>query len=212
MPIIFGIVVSLINVKKERKGNAGIDFAHLSERAMLYVVFTFGEMVIAIAEYFDGELNFNSIYFSLMTFLIVVGLFLSYGTFYDKIIDREQENNGLFYMLLHIFIIFAQNSFTSSLEFMRDGNMKLLPKEAFLIGSLLIFFVFLFLTRRYSKTVCRPTAKFYMQMILIAISFVVLMIIFRDNMRVNITISAGYIWIVYSVIYWMSRKERHVSS
>ena len=74
MPIIFGIVVSLIPVKKERKGNAGIDFAHLSERAMLYVVFTFGEMVIAIAEYFDGELNFNSIYFSLMAFLIVVGL------------------------------------------------------------------------------------------------------------------------------------------
>ena len=45
VPILFGIISMMIF------GNLNIlvpvDFAHLSERAMLYVVFTFGEMIIS---------------------------------------------------------------------------------------------------------------------------------------------------------------------
>lgn len=49
-----------------------------NERAMLFVVFTFGEMVIAVAAYFkgNGNVHWNMIYFSMMAFLIAVGLFL----------------------------------------------------------------------------------------------------------------------------------------
>ena len=97
-----------------QKSSAGfVDFPHLSERAMLYIVFTFGEMVIAVSGYFADKFTLNNLYFCAMAFLIVVGLFLSYGVFYDHIIDRERETNGLLYMLMHIFLIFELNNITN---------------------------------------------------------------------------------------------------
>lgn len=203
IPILFGIVTTFIPAKDN--ANIKIDFAHLSERAMLYVVFTFGEMVIAIAEYFQGELTLNLIYFALMAFLIVVGLFLSYGTFYDRIIDREQNNNGLWYMLIHIFIIFGMNNITTSLEFMRDADMALAPKLGFLIGSFLIYYIFLFMTRRFAKKTCKPPLKFYLKLTGMAVTFIILMLIFRENMYVNIAVSVIFVFAIYAIIYRLGK-------
>ena len=203
IPILFGIVATLIPSKNS--DTVKIDFAHLSERAMLYVVFTFGEMVIAIAEYFHGDISFNLIFFAFMAFLIVVGLFLSYGTFYDKIIDREQETNGLLYMFFHVFIIFGINNITASLEFMRDAEMSLVPKIIFLISSFLIFYVFLFMTRKYAKKTCKTSLKFYLKLAGIALGFITLMIIFRENMYVNISVSVIFVFAIYSIIYRLGK-------
>ena len=101
--IAFGIVVTWLlsgRVKARR-----VDFMHLSERAMLYVVFTFGEMIIAIASYFEGDFTANNVYFSVMSFLIVAGLFLCYEVLYDRIIDREMKTTGINYMIIHIFLV-----------------------------------------------------------------------------------------------------------
>ncbi|MBR3331990.1 MAG: low temperature requirement protein A, partial [Mogibacterium sp.] len=126
--VILGIVMTSLG---KRTGVSGmIDFSHLTERAMLYVVFTFGEMIVVISSYFAGDGSFDRsvIYFSLMGFLIVVGLFLSYEVIYDKLLDREREDNGLLYMLIHIFIIFGLNNITASLEFMREEEVAIRPK------------------------------------------------------------------------------------
>ena len=206
VPILFGIAVTFI---AGGKGDAGaVDFAHLSERAMLYVVFTFGEMVIAIAGYFEGELSPALIYYALMAFLIVVGLFLSYGTVYDSIIDRERKDNGLLYMLLHIFMIFGLNNITNSLEFMREEEMRLLPKLIFLISSFLIYYVFLFATRRYSKTDCRPGLPFYLKILGLAASFIVLMLLLREQMMINIAVTAVYVFVIYGIIYKAARVNK----
>lgn len=95
-----------------------------------------------------------------MAFLIVVGLFLSYETLYDHILDREQKNNGLWYMLIHIFIIFGLNNITTSLEFMREEKIELMPKLAMLIGSFLMYFIPLFLTSRFAKRPASPKPGF----------------------------------------------------
>ena len=71
--ILFG--VAAVNLFGQRRTGDFVDFPHLSERAMLYVVFTFGEMIIGMAGYFDGEFSFRSTYFAFMGFLIVIGLF-----------------------------------------------------------------------------------------------------------------------------------------
>lgn len=209
IPILFGILMTFLT---GGKGAAEfIDFAHLSERAMLYVVFTFGEMVIAIAGYFEGEFSPALIYYALMAFLIVVGLFLSYGTVYDKIIDRERKDNGLVYMMLHIFMIFGLNNITNSLEFMREEEMELVPKIAFLIGSFLLYYVFLFATRRYSKADCKPALSFYLKMLGIAVSFIVLMLVFREQMMINIAVTAVYVFVIYAVIYRAGKVNKAVT-
>lgn len=197
--IAFGIITTMLMGRGKR--SESIDFAHLSERAMLYVVFTFGEMIIAISSYFKGDINFGTIYFSLMAFLIVVGLFLSYGTLYDKIIDREMKTSGLGYMLIHVFLIFALNNITAALEFMHSEEIELVPKIVFLIVSFLIYYLFLFLTERYAKLKCRPTVGFCIKLILAAVSFAAVMLVLKDYMQLNIAVTVIYVFGVYLVLH-----------
>ncbi len=197
--ILFGIVGTMIHGKKARV--LLVDFAHLSERVMLFVVFTFGEMIIAVAGYLNEDMSFGTVYFALMSFLIVVGLFLSYGTVYDHLIDRELQTTGLLYMLLHLVLIFALNLITTSLEFMHSEEIDLMPKMILLIVSFLMYYVSLFFTLRYSKKRCRPSASFLFGMAAIAVSFVVLMLLFRKLMYVNIALTAVYVFGVFVILY-----------
>ena len=179
-----------------------LDFPHLSERAMLYVVFTFGEMIIGISSYFEGEFSLNGTYFAFMAFLIVVGLFLSYGVFYDRIINREKKTNGVSYILLHIFIIFALNNITSGLEFMREEKLLLLHKMLFLVGSLLLFFGFLFLLgSNYAKAKCQKFSRLWLSISVISAVFAALMIILRTNMTVNIALTVIFVFLIFGIIY-----------
>jgi low temperature requirement protein LtrA len=134
--VLFGIFMTSISRNKSPAGM--VDFTHLSERAMLYVVFTFGEMIIVISAYFvgDGSFDWSVIYFSLMGFLIVAGLFFSYEILYDYLIDRERPDTGMVYMIIHIFIIYALNNITVSLDFMRESGVALLPKTLLITASI----------------------------------------------------------------------------
>lgn len=205
LAILFGICVTVFSGRKSCAGL--VDFPHLSERAMLYVVFTFGEMIIAISGYFEGKLTANSLYFSLMGFLIVVGLFLSYGYFYDRIVDREMTTNGLGYMLIHIFIIFALNNITTSLEFMRNEEVSLFPKMLMLTGSFVIYYVSLFSLGVYSKRRCGISLRFYLTMAVLGAFFVTIMLVFRNRMNVNIAITVLFIFGVFAVLRLIDRKH-----
>lgn len=203
--IVFGIVAVI--VFGQRNSGSFVDFSHLSERAMLYVVFTFGEMIIAIASYFTGEFSLRSTYFALMAFLIIVGLFVSYGVFYDHILDRDKQTNGLSYMILHLFMIFALNNITNGLEFMREEEVRVLPKTLFLAVSFLMFFALLFaLGGQHAKAKCFRYNRFCLQGALIGLIFVVLMILLRNEMAVNIAISVVFVFVLFGMIYWYGRK------
>ena len=199
VPILFGIIATSLSGGLNAKNP--VDFAHLSERAMLYVVFTFGEMIISIAAYFSDRVTFSGLYFSAMAFLIVVGLFLSYGTLYNKIIDREAVTNGTGYMMIHVFLIFALNNISVSLEFMREESVDNLQKTAFLVSSFVLYFTFMFLTMKYAKKKCAAHKRFILTLCGIAVSFVALMLIFREMMYVNIAITVIYIYIIFLLVY-----------
>ena len=191
----------------QRKSGGFVDFTHLSERAMLYVVFTFGEMIIGIASYFEGDFSLRSTWFALMAFLIVAGLFLSYGMFYDHIVDREKRTNGLGYMFLHIFIIFAMNNITNGLEFMREDEITLLPKLLFLVASFLLYFGFLFgLGMRYAKARCRKYDRFCLMAAVLGTVFMVLMVLIRTNMVLNILLTVVFVFVIFSMIFIYGRR------
>lgn len=204
-PILYGIVMTRL-FSDENKAEL-VDFPHLSERAMLYVVFTFGEMIIAIASYFDEEFTANSVYFSGMCFLIVVGLFLCYEVLYDRIIDREMKTTGINYMIIHIFLIFAMNNITASLEFMRDESVLLWPKILFLISSILLYFFCLFALQLYAKQELKLCQRFLGPVVLTTVLFVAAMILLRENMKLNILVSVLYVFAVFLEIWRFSRQK-----
>lgn len=196
-----GILLTALG--KSRSPGGMVDFMHLTERAMLYVVFTFGEMIIVLAAYFrgDGSFDLNVIYYSLMGFLIVVGLFLSYEIFYDHLLDRERQDNGFMYMAIHIFIIFALNNITASLEFMREPEVALMPKLLFLIISVIAYYTFLLSMRSYTRAACSLKGSFFAKMLALTAAFVGLMVALRENSYAHIFITAAYIFAIVRVLY-----------
>ena len=150
-PLAMVLAVALTVINRKQMDLVAVDFPHLTERVMLYVVFTFGEMIIAISGYFEGGFSFRSFYYALCAFLIVVGLFMSYGFLYDKLLDREMNISGNAYMLIHIFIIFALSSLTTALEFMREPEIAQLPKNIYLIASFAVYYLFIFALVPYTK-------------------------------------------------------------
>lgn len=203
--IIFGM--ASVFVFGQRKSTGIVDFPHLTERAMLYVVFTFGEMIIAVSSYFEGDFSLSSIYYALMAFLIVAGLFLSYGVFYDHIIDREKNTNGLLYMFLHIFIIFALNNITNGLEFMREEELLLIPKILFLVCSFLLYFGFLLgLGASHAKAICKRYARLCLSAALIGAVFAGLMFLLRTEMMLNIALTVVFISVLFAMIYRYGKR------
>ena len=206
VPILFGVAATALSAKLNSL--VPVDFAHLSERAMLYVVFTFGEMIIAAAAYFAGEITPNGLYFSIMAFLIVAGLFLSYEMLYNHIIDRERTTNGTAYMMLHVFLIFALNNLSAALEFMREEEIALLPKTLFLTGSFLLYFLFLFLLGLFAKPGRAFKKRFIWILAAAGASFAALMLIFRERMYLNIAISVVFTFGVFALLYMRARRLR----
>ena len=125
----------------------------------------------------------------------------------NKIIDRERKTNGLGYMLMHIFIIFALNNITTSLEFMRNEAVSLLPKMLMLTGSFVIYYVFLFSLGVYAKRKCAITFRFYLTMAAIGTVFAGLMLCFRNRMYVNIALTVIFVFGVFAALRMMHRKS-----
>ena len=167
-----------------------IDFPHLTERIMLYIVFTFGEMIIAISGYFDEKFSLVSLYYALCAFLIVVGLFTSYGFMYDNLIDREMSVRGNMYMLVHVFIIFALSNLTAALEFMPEHEIDTVKKNVFLIVSFAIYYIFIFALAPFTKGYERDFRKFSSFIITLA-GFIVLMAMLFYHPAVSIALSAA---------------------
>lgn len=183
-----------------------VDFEHLTERVMLYVVFTFGEMIIAVSEYFEGEFTLSTLYFSLMAFLIVVALFSSYGFFYDHIVDREQTTRGTLYMMVHIFLILALNNITNALIFMHEAEIDAIPKNVFMIASLCLYYVCLFLNAGSAKRSPKGDRKFFAALFASLLVFVLLMFIFYRNSYVSILVTVAFVYAVLFIMIFFWNK------
>ena len=208
LAMIFGLIVVLFG-KNSNELVIG-DFAHLTERVMLYVVFTFGEMIIAISEYFEGGFSFNTVYFSLGAFSIVAGLFLTYGFMYDNVIDREQQTHGSEYMIIHVFMIMAMNNITAALEFMRMSEVRSLPKTVFIFISFAVYFVFLFMLEKYAQVRCKGSKRFFGVITAVSVIFGALIIVLHKNSYISIALSAIYIYTMFFYLYYNVKRSKKV--
>ena len=207
--VLFGIIMAFAGKKVNMM--MPIDFGHLTERVMLYVVFTFGEMIIGITDYFEGELNINTIYFSLSAFLIIAGLFVSYGLLYDRLIDREISSNGTAYMMIHVVLILSLNHVTAAIEFMRESEVSALPKNIFLISSFALYYICYFLIMSHNKEEYRPGLKFSVAYFISMAAFSAVLLALYKKPEIGIAISVIYIWIVPMVLRWRYLKRPSAS-
>ena len=169
------------------------DFPHLAERVMLYIVFTFGEMILAIAGYFSGEFSAGTLYYSLMAFLIVAGLFLGYGYYYEHLLNSETQTTGTLYMLLHIVMVLALNNITAGLALMRDPDVAAVPKNILLVGSFVVYFVCLLMTQRYAVRRVAERRFYGQAAVCFAVYCGVMALVYRYG-AVSILVSVAFIY------------------
>ena len=186
-----------------------VNSEHLTERVMLFVVFTFGETIVSIGAYFAGDVNLSTIYFSLMAFLIVAGMFLTYGLLYDKVIDREREHLEMWYIMIHIGLIIALINITMALEYMREPEVSAVAKNVFLTVSFLLFYLFMFLLGFYAKFGYRAGTKFFLVQALMGLVFAALMAATYRNGYLSIAVTVIY---VYSILIMVVRRYRRVNA
>ena len=174
--------------------HAPVHFEHLTERMMLYVVFTFGEMVISVAGYFSEGFSFPTLYFSLMSFLVVAGLFFSYGIVYDKLLDRSRENRSTAYMLLHIVLILSLTNITNGLEFMREPEVDALQKAIWVVASLLLYFACLALTVRWSNRAAVNIRQVWLLLLSEFVVYAVVTFLTLRSSRVTVLLTVIFIY------------------
>ncbi|MBR2560363.1 MAG: hypothetical protein IKE37_08055, partial [Firmicutes bacterium] len=108
---------------------------------------------------------------------------------------------GMNYMIIHIFLIFALNDITTSLEFMRDEEVSLMPKMTFLILSLVLCYGCLMALGRYGAIHKRIKGVFIVRMAAFGAAFVALMLVFRENMYVNIALTVCYVFLIFLMLW-----------
>lgn len=190
--IILGIAVGVTGPKVEIRH---ADFPHLTERLMLYVVFSFGEMIIEVSGFFDGGVTPLGIAHSLLAFAFVSGLFLNYGYVYDHIIDREKKTTADGYLFIHMFLIISLSYLTQVMEMLRNPDVEEYAKILSLGIWLVAYVVFLSLLERYAKK--RACRNYYLRLIQISLGYIFFLYMTRWYPVMNFAMSVAYVYLVH---------------
>lgn len=183
-----------------------IDFSHLSERAMLLVVFTFGEMLVGLANYFDDALTLSALFYSGMTFLTAVALFLIYGFAYDHMIDRNMATNGTGYLILHLVLVLSLNNITIGMEYMAYPAINPFLKSLFLAMSLVLFFATLFFTGFFTRRKQMAGLHHLKRFGLYTAIYLLLMFALYRNPYLPFVVSALYAYTIFFTV-WQNAGE-----
>ena len=189
---------------RKTKGR-GVDFPHLTERVMLYVVFSFGEMIVELAGFFEDGIHPLGICHSVLALAFAAGLFLNYGYVYDHIIDRERETSGDGYLFLHLFLILSLSYLTQVLEMLRNPMVRDSFKILSIAVWLFAYLLFLSLLERYAKE--RACRNYYLRLALISIAYLFLLIVTRNLPVANFASSVLYIYAVHASLRLFRQRK-----
>ena len=191
------IVVSIgagVGGQKDKKLH--VDFPHLAERVMLYVVFSFGEMIVELSGFFNEGITPEGICHSLLAFAFASGLFLNYGYVYDHIIDRDRKALGdSYYLFIHMFLIISLNYLTQVMEMLRNPTVSGDFKTMSLSAWVLAYVLFLSLLERYAKE--RAGRRYYLRLIQFTAGYIFFLIATRWYPVMNFAMSVAYVYCVH---------------
>ena len=125
---------------------------------------------------------------------------------YDHLLDRDQATNGSAYMALHIPLILSLNHITAGMEFMREPQVRELPKNLFLVGSFALYYVMFYFIMRYNKAKYRLGARMKLELAAGLAAFVLLMLLTYRNGAASIAVTVAFIGFVYIALLRFKRR------
>ena len=179
------------------------DFPHFAERNLLLVILTFGEMIIGISGFFKEE---TGIWFNVSSFLVVIGMFLSYGFFYDNVLDHHKRTSGLGFLVIHVIMILAINSTTIALELMSRPLVPLFPKTIWMVITMTIYYICILSIERYAKEHFKFGFDSMAKIFLILAAYTGLMLIFGYNQAVGALITVVFVF----GIFFLFLRRHHI--
>lgn len=174
------LIVGYIGKLKEHQlyDKRPCDFPHFAERNLLLVILTFGEMIIGISGFFSEG---DHLLFNIVPFFIVIGMFLSYGFFYDNVLDHHKKTSGLGYLVIHVIMILAINSTTIALELLSRPKIPVFPKTMWMAITMFIYYICLICTERYAKEQLKMDYASFVKIAAVLIGYIVLMLLAGHN-------------------------------
>ena len=201
------LIVGYVGKLKEHSAYAQrpCDFPHFAERNLLLVILTFGEMIIGIGGYFTSETH---ILFNVMSFLVVIGMFLSYGFFYDNVLDHHKKTSGLGFLVIHVIMILAINSTTIALELLARPMVPIFPKTMWMVITMFIYYVCLLMTEKYGKTHGKLGYKSMGKIFVIMVGYTVLMLFAGYNQLIGAIVTVVFIYLIFFM--FLQRHNVHL--
>lgn len=123
-------------------------FAHLVERCSLIVIIAFGEMVVAVSAYMD---DYSSLWYPVLVFALMVGLFLIYIYEHDNMIDHHKDTDGMDYLAMTGLVILILGNVVVALEYMPMDEVAFVPKSIYIMVTLVLYLLSSFMLGRYNK-------------------------------------------------------------
>lgn len=200
--LLFGYTARAFEYRYYKKRT--VDFPHLSERVLLLVILTFGEMIIGISEFFHGGSN---ILLNLFAFLTVVGMFLQYGFYFDNILEHHKRTSGLGFLSLHVVLICSINSVTIALEFFSREGMAQFPRLLFLLLSMISYYILLVGVDRYAKDCFRSMGRLFFCTGALILLYVPAVLFLGRSPFSAITITMLYVFANFTGILILYRKK-----
>ena len=165
-------------------------FDHLAERCALLVIVVFGETIVAIASYMEHD----NLPFATLVFLLVVGLFLVYFFEHDYMLDHHHDSNGISYMLLTSWIVFAVANITVALEYLPEDDVLMLPKAVYVTGTLCLYLLTSFAVFRFNKPQFRASIPLIVSRLIACAIIILGGALMRYDPLVTLAIDTVVVW------------------
>jgi low temperature requirement protein LtrA len=169
-----------------------LNWGHLVERLTLFVIITFGEMVVGLAAYFTVETFSVS---SLLVFATAVSLFVYYILQLDYMLDETHPNvSTALIQYAHIPIVLGLGMTTVSFTFMAKPGVDHFFLVIFLYAGLALFFVGVYLCHGYNKPRFKPSAAYVaVQVAIFVAAFVACLAFVASSLAVSAITTAACI-------------------
>ena len=182
-------------------------FDHLAERCSLLVIVTFGETIVGIAVYMERD----NLLFATLVFLLVVGLFLVYFFEHDHMLDHHHSSNGIGFMLLTSWIVFAIGNITVALEYLPEDDVLFFPKGLFLTLMLCAYLLTSFLVFQFNKPEFRMSRSIVLSRVLACLTIVLVGAVASFNPLVMLVCDTAVVWTAFCHEWILYRHRTAIS-